>query len=409
MYVALVFQVAGMVGGIARIFALAGSTWREELWAVLVVSSCAILLVAGRYKLVERFSTILVALFTVCTVVAVGSLQWTDYAITSEQLLSGLTFQLPDNFMVAFSAFGIIGVGASELIYYPYWCLEKGYGRHAGPNDGSAAWYERSRGWIRVMRVDAWVSLVIYTGATIAFYLLGAAVLHGKGLRVEDIGVIETLSYMYREAFGAWGLTIFLAGGFCVLYSTVFVATASNARLFADALPLFRVLRYERPEHRLRMIKTGCVLLPLASLTVFLIWGAPVTLVIVGAVAQGLMLPFLGIAAVYFRFRHTDRPLRPGMIWTVFLVLAALAMVVVGVYQVQSEVRKRLRPAAPAAMQLFNGENLDGFRTWLVDAGRDDPRGVFTVANGVIWISGDGPGYLATDREFENYRLVTLS
>jgi hypothetical protein len=60
-------------------------------------------------------------------------------------------------------------------------------------------------------------------------------------------------------------------------------------------------------------------------------------------------------------------------------------------------------------MQLFNGENLDGFRTWLVDAGRDDPRGVFTVANGVIRISGDGPGYLATDREFENYRLVTLS
>ena len=30
-------------------------------------------------------------------------------------------------FTVAFAAFGIIGVGASELIYYPYWCLEKGY------------------------------------------------------------------------------------------------------------------------------------------------------------------------------------------------------------------------------------------------------------------------------------------
>ena len=42
------------------------------------------------------------------------------------------SFTLPASFTVAFAAFGIIGVGASELIYYPYWCLEKGYARHIG-------------------------------------------------------------------------------------------------------------------------------------------------------------------------------------------------------------------------------------------------------------------------------------
>ena len=33
--------------------------------------------------------------------------------------------------------FGMIGVGAAELVAYPYWCLEKGYARWTGSDDGS--------------------------------------------------------------------------------------------------------------------------------------------------------------------------------------------------------------------------------------------------------------------------------
>jgi hypothetical protein len=60
------------------------------------------------------------------------ALQWTPYRVSAADMLRGLSFQMPSSFTVAFAAFGIIGVGASELIYYPYWCLEKGYARHIG-------------------------------------------------------------------------------------------------------------------------------------------------------------------------------------------------------------------------------------------------------------------------------------
>ncbi|NIP96834.1 MAG: DUF1080 domain-containing protein [Akkermansiaceae bacterium] len=64
-------------------------------------------------------------------------------------------------------------------------------------------------------------------------------------------------------------------------------------------------------------------------------------------------------------------------------------------------------PTLPAAepVKLFNGTNLDGFTTWLRDTRSDDPRGVFSVADGAIRISGDGYGYLATKRLFRNYHL----
>jgi hypothetical protein len=59
----------------------------------------------------------------------------------------------------------------------------------------------------------------------------------------------------------------------------------------------------------------------------------------------------------------------------------------------------------PLAVELFNGRDLTGFSTWLVDTHQQDPRQVFTVTKGLIRISGDGLGYLATHESFENYRL----
>jgi manganese transport protein len=340
MYLALVFQVAGIVGGVADIFKNLGSSWSPNTWAIIVGGSCIALLAVGRYGWVEFLSTIMVLLFTLSTCVAVVLVQLTPYHISANDLAQGLTFGLPAGFTTAFAAFGIIGVGASELIYYPYWCLEKGYARHVGTRDDSPAWAQRARGWLRVMQVDAWISFAVYTGVTVAFYLLGAAVLHRKGLNVTDKEMIATLSHMYQETFGAFGLSIFLIGAFFALYSTAFVATASNARLLVDALGLFRVTQYANAEQRQRAIKIWCVVLPTLSVAIFCMWGAPVSLVFVGALAQALILPFLAGAAVYFRFQ--EKQLAPGWIWTAFLSIAAVAMAVVGIYQLITEIAKRL-------------------------------------------------------------------
>ena len=66
------------------------------------------------------------------------------------------------------TTFGIIGVGASELMVYPYWCLEKGYGVAVGPRDDSEAW-----------AIRAPLAMVLASGAAQAVMLaaLGVAVL----------------------------------------------------------------------------------------------------------------------------------------------------------------------------------------------------------------------------------------
>lgn len=64
-------------------------------------------------------------------------------------------------------------------------------------------------------------------------------------------------------------------------------------------------------------------------------------------------------------------------------------------------------PVAPAGtIKLFNGKDLSGLTPWLKDSKRDDPKKVFRVEGGEIRMSGGGFGYLATDKEYRDYRLV---
>jgi manganese transport protein len=332
MYLSLIFQVSGIVGGIAGVFAELGVGGGPRVWALPVGLSCALLLASGRYQTVERGATWMVALFTMSAVASVAVLQGTSYRMSGAELWSGLRFDLPDSFTVAFAAFGVIGVGASELIYYPFWCLEKGYARHVGQNDGSQAWATRARGWLGVMRVDAALSLVLYTSITVAFYLLGAAVLHRRGLDVTNADMIHVLSQMFRESMGEWTLVVFLVGAFFVLYSTYFGATAANARLATDALPLFGLASYRDASHRQQVLRWFSIGISLTCAALYLIWSQPVTLVLIGATGQALMLPFLGIAAVRFS-RQLDPRLR-GPAWErTGLWLSAAGMVTLGAYQ----------------------------------------------------------------------------
>jgi len=334
MFAATFFQVAGMVGGLASIAEIAGVPADRRIVAIAIGVLTAVLLVVGRYRLIERLSTLMVAAFTIGTLIAVGALQTTPFAITLDDLVRGFSFHVPSTFTVAFAAFGIIGVGASELIYYPYWCLEKGYSRHVGPADNSDGWRARARGWLHVLRIDSWVACGIYTLATLAFFLLGATVLHDKGLDVENAAMIPTLSHMYQETFGAWSLPVFLVGAFAVLYSTVFGATASNTRLIADSLVIFRLLPAPTDEKRQQRIRVISLVLPVSWVGIYLLWGQPVTLVVIGAVAQGLMLPFLGMLALWLHHQPGDAALRPGRAWRIALWFSALSMGVAGGYQV---------------------------------------------------------------------------
>jgi hypothetical protein len=69
---------------------------------------------------------------------------------------------------------------------------------------------------------------------------------------------------------------------------------------------------------------------------------------------------------------------------------------------------RKAEPSRPrdGVIRLFNGRDLTGLSTWLKDTRREDPRKVFTAHGGLLHVSGDGFGYIATDKEYRDYHLT---
>ena len=310
----------------------------EMIWATVITAISIVILVLGRYRLIQTFSTLLVAGFTFVTIGTLIHLQsLPEWRVGWDDLVNGLSLGFPESdgsgtasgLATALMAFGIIGVGATELIQYPYWCLEKGYARWVGPRDQSDQWAARARGWLRVMRWDAWASMAVYTFATVAFYLLGAAVLNRAGLNPEGSQMVRTLAEMYVPVFGKSAHAIFLVGAFAVLYSTFFVANASHARVCADAMRVFGLSSGDAKANRF-WIMVFCAVLPIICLIVYGFIRAPKQLVLASGLMQAIMLPMLGAAALYFRYRRCDDRLRPSPLWDICLWISGAGLLLAG-------------------------------------------------------------------------------
>jgi manganese transport protein len=332
-------QVGGMYGGVAQVLHLLVPQISVNAWVAVCMGITVAVLLGGGYTRIEKLALIKVGFFSLLTVCAAAVLVRRTGAVTAADLAAGLSFQLPAaGLATAIAVFGITGVGATELIQYPYWCVEKGYARYVGPRDGSAAWVSRARGWLRVMHLDIICSLVIYTLATVAFYLLGAGVLHKSGIVPAQRDTIQVLSRLYTQTLGEWALWLFYAGAVITLYGTIFASTAAHSRLFADAVRIGG--GYERADPDARLWWRNLFLLVLAVLPPVFYWffESPVQMVIAGGTAQAAMLPLIGIAAIYLRHRHVPADIQPTMATTVMLWMATIVMAGFASYYVAAQV-----------------------------------------------------------------------
>jgi len=322
-------------------------TYDDKLWAALVALFTAILLYRGRYRMIQNVSTVLVVLFTFITIGNVIALQMTEqWHIPFSLMLDGLTFKLPEAsdgitpLATALATFGIIGVGASELISYPYWCLEKGYAKFTGKRTGDEDWARRARGWMRVMRWDAFVSMIVYTLATIAFFLMGVAVLYNEGRDPDGMRMVSTLSRAYVPVFGEYARWLFLIGAVAVLYSTLMVATAGHARTYTDALKVFRFMGHGNQQAHDRAVGFFSVVIPFLCLAVFCSGANPVRMILISGAMQALLLPMIGFGALYFRFTRTDGRIKPGRVWDALLIVSFLGLFVAGTYGAWEQIKK---------------------------------------------------------------------
>jgi hypothetical protein len=153
------------------------------------------------------------------------------------------------------------------------------------------------------------------------------------GLVPASADMIPVLSNLYTQTLGRWTLGLFYLGAIATLYGTVFAATAAHSRMFADMWRLAGRFDADDLPRRLALRNRFVVLLAVVPVALLLTLESPVTMVMLGGIAQAMMLPAVGIAAIFLRHRRLPREVIPSAATTAALwVTTAAILVVMGYY-----------------------------------------------------------------------------
>ncbi|MBT3345939.1 MAG: Nramp family divalent metal transporter [Gemmatimonadetes bacterium] len=307
-YFSVFLALIGILGSVAGLAHSVAPFLGYQPWALVVFLLMSVLLWRGLYEDLEKMVTILVTAFSVIVIGSLLVLQGTGYAISGADLVSGFGFTLPsDGAFVALAVMGSVGATGVELFMYPYWVREKGYPRFVGADDGSDAWRDRYRGWMRVLMMDAGVCTLIALAITCAYYLLGASVLARLNVIPQGPAVVEQVSLIFTETLGPAWKGLFMLGAFCTLFSTLLVFAASSGRIGADFLQRLRFSRAQGDEGRRQVGRALQIAFPLFWLLVIVVKSdAPFFLVLLGANANNLLLIPMAYSVLHLAMREVE-------------------------------------------------------------------------------------------------------
>ena len=321
----------GVYGGVGQAVHMAFPFLASKWWTIIFAALAVALILSGTYRFLEKLMTFMVATFTILTMVCAILLQFTPYAITWEDVRTGLQFQFPAFAVAAaLGAYGATGVTAGESMSYTYWCVEKGYARFAGPTYDSPDWIRRARGWIRVMQADVVLTLGVLTCATVPFYMLGAGVLNHTGTVPNGLETISILSGVYTQTLGEWASWLFLLGAFFVLFSTVVSGLGGTTRMVADALGVLGVIDPRNYRMRLRVMRICAVVSPTIMAMCYFFIENPVLMLTISGTIAAMMMPIVAGNTIYLRYTHINSHIKPtwradSILWICFLIMVALA------------------------------------------------------------------------------------
>ncbi len=198
----------------------AGPPWAWALgWAVAFF----LLVARPAFRLMERIFLVFLALLSVSLL---GAAAWVGPDWT-KMLVGAVTFQVPpqradfDPLLLATSLLGAVAGSLANLMY-PYFIRDKG-------------WTTPAHRRVQIYDLAFGVSVMIVLD--LAIWVVGAEVLHPRGLEVKTTG---DLANLLTHVVGPWGSSLIYLGIFAAVASTIVGNAFAYGYMTTDAYLLWR-------------------------------------------------------------------------------------------------------------------------------------------------------------------------
>lgn len=358
--IAAVVTIAGIaaLAGSALMIALPGD---QKFYSVLLIVFSIILVVSGRYKWVEKATSIMSGVLVLVVVITVFKV-----FPSQESFFSGFIPTIPSNFDIDFVMpwIGFILAGAAGILWYSYWVVAREYGGpQAHPSDienyESDDEYQdedkkiKLKKWLKIMDTTAAIGVAGGGIIIISFLILGAELLSPAGIVPEGIAVAEDLTQLLSQVWGQIGYWLLISAMVIALGGTVLSNQDGWGRMFADAtlILLYNKFRNSKwikfkdevvayPSEDLpikgqtilsfittrRKLKSlyAVVFGAILPLVVFIFVREPVDILSLAGIVAAAHTPFVVFLTLYLNYTRLPSAYKPGIFSSTIMVLSGL-------------------------------------------------------------------------------------
>jgi Mn2+/Fe2+ NRAMP family transporter len=263
--------------------------FNASVWAIIHGVAAFIIVLVGRYRVIEQVMKVCVGLMFV-GMVGAALLVRPDFG----SIVAGIVPTFPDGSV--FYVIGIIGGvgGTLTLTAYGYWVREKGW---------------RGREFLPMMKLDSVIGYIATAIFAISVLVIGATFLYSSGRTVDSAEGLLALADPLRDSYGQLAYWLFLVGFWAISFSSVLGVWSGVSYLFADIIR--NVVNKGKedaldeggedaaaPLRKTKSYRFYLILLTFPSIPVMLL-GSPVFLVLAWVTLGALFMPFLTAALLY--------------------------------------------------------------------------------------------------------------
>lgn len=210
-----------VTAGIAS--SLFGNLMSSEIWAIIILFICSLILIKGKYSFLDQIMKIIVITLTISTIVAVVlALNTNVQPISFAQVLPENTLEI--GFLIAFM--GWMPAPLDISLWQSLWALEK---RKVNPDyKVKSALFDFNVGYL--------ATIIIGLG----FMALGALVMFHSGSTFSNKAgeFSNQLISMYTKSLGNWAYLIIGIAAFTTMFSTTLTTLDASPRTMAKTSEL---------------------------------------------------------------------------------------------------------------------------------------------------------------------------
>jgi len=281
-----------------------------DMYSTLIFLVTVSIIVANKYKVIERISKILMLILMLLTIFAffLCPPKPTDF-------FSGLIPSIPPVIGVWVVVVAILRVPSDPAasIFISEWAKEK-----------RKEWGEKPaqlKKSLRMSLIDMRISFSLSFFVAAVFMALGAVIFKPKGIVPEDIDIAFKLSELYTSIFGQWIFYFFLVGAFAAFWGGYVSVMDGVSRLFKNVIQRL----FEPKEVTTNRIgKMYIILAAGAGLLMTTVLERPVVLLLFAVSMALIYYPLVIALNTYCVTKMVDKEFRPGPINVTLAILGFL-------------------------------------------------------------------------------------